>query len=104
MLKRVSASLPIILYISLTKKCLVDDGWMLFGNNDGDQVAPTPSGHSQHPLQGIRDLMTRANSKHMKQALQGLITEMQAKVDVHDESEASERLITYQIFLEGTRI
>ena len=39
--------------------------------------------------------MTRAKTKRMKQALQGLIMEMQAKEVVQDDSNAFPRLITF---------
>ena len=46
-------------------------------NIDGDQLEQTPiSNYSCDPLQGIGGPMTRANTKRMKQALQGLIMEI----------------------------
>ena len=39
--------------------------------------------------------MTRAKTKRMEQALQGLIMEMQAKEAVQNESDALPRLITF---------
>ena len=43
--------------------------------------------------------MTRAKTKRMKQALEGLIMELQAKEVVQDDSNAFPRLITYLIKL-----
>ena len=66
------------------------------GGNDGDQLEQIPiSNYSCDPLQGIGGPMTRANTKCMKQALQGLIMEMQAKEAVQNESDALPRLITF---------
>ena len=52
------------------------------GGNNGNQTTTVPnSNHSKDPLQGIGGLMIRAKTKHMKQALQGLVMEMKAKED-----------------------
>ena len=74
------------------------------GGNDPDQLAQTPiSNHSYDPLQGIGGAMTRAKTKCMEQALQGLIMEMQAKEAVQNESDALPRLITFLHCVEAKR-
>ena len=62
--------------------------------HDEDQVAHQLI--SQDPLQGIGGPMTRARSKRMKEALQGLIIEMHDKKAVIEESKTnSSRIVTY---------
>ena len=74
------------------------------GGNDGDQLEQTPiSNYSCDPLQGIGGPMTRAKTKRMEQALQGLIMEMQAKEVVQNESDALPRLITFLHCVEAKR-
>ena len=55
------------------------------GGNDGDHHAAAPaSNQSRGLLQGIGCPMMRARSKRMKEALQGLIMEMQSKEAILD--------------------
>ena len=51
--------------------------------------------YSQDPLQGIGGPMTRARTKRMKEALHGLIIEIQEKETVFKGAKALPRLITY---------
>ena len=75
------------------------------GNRGADQV-DVPK-YSKDPLQGIDGPMTRAKTKRMKEALQGLITEVQYKEVVLEDSKtkfedfkASPRMV-YYLFMQG---
>ena len=70
------------------------------GGNDGEQdagpkVQDIINRHSQDPLQGIGGPMTRARTRQMKEALQGLIMEVLERESVLKGFNALPRLITY---------
>ena len=75
------------------------------GDRGADQV-DVPK-YSQDPLQGIGGPMTKAKTKMMKEALQGLIMEVQYKEVVLEDSKtkfedfkASPRMV-YYLFMQG---
>ena len=55
------------------------------------------SNPSQDPLEGFGGPMTRARTRRMKQALQGLIMEVQAKEPAVDGLETMPHWVTYSI-------
>ena len=70
------------------------------GGNDGDHAAAPASNQPRDLLQGLGGPMTRARSKRMKEALQGLIMEMQSKEAVLD---VFPRLINYSHLVEESQ-
>ncbi len=68
----------------------------MIGLLDRDQGAGRMvQANSKDPLQGIGGPMTRARAKQMKEALYGLVMEIQEKEAALEDSKASPRLITY---------